>query len=259
MNEQAPNTPTEFEGAIVPHTAVLTTGGPMAAEIIATSPLGAPFVATRISFEIVVEGGRSVVRGAMQSAHDDKVMLRYVATEIVQRELDVWGLVHLEAFYVNLHRWKFPGEDWFYFRDNLPDLRDLDDIQIENACKSIQAAFMDVRYQIALGGALSDFRAAVLDRQRTGMHCYRAAECLRHCFAKPEEKERRGKHRDRMWKRMQEALGIPDSDNDLLLSASIPSRHGESVELPAEQRMELIRIARTTILNFARWAAEQPH
>jgi hypothetical protein len=185
-------------------------------------------------------------------------MLRAIATDLIQRNIDTWGLIHLEAFYVNLHRWRFLGEEWIFCRDNMPGLYDLDADQRKQASITMSRAFENPQYQLALSGALGDFRAAVLDRQRSGMLCYRAAECLRHCFIRPGDKERSGDHRRRIWNRMQDALGISEDDIRQLERASVPSRHGNAVDMTAEQRMELMRIARSVILNFAQWAAKQP-
>jgi hypothetical protein len=62
----------EFEGAIIPQAGLLTTDGVSSLEVVGGGALGAPFVATVVSFEIILVDGISVVQGNLRSAHDDR-------------------------------------------------------------------------------------------------------------------------------------------------------------------------------------------
>lgn len=96
-----------------------------------------------------------------------------------------------------------------------------------------------------LATALSDLRESIRSAH-TGYFCYRAVECIRQHFYKPEDK----RETDPSWKRLREALKIDREWIDEIGKYALPQRHGEEKFISGEEREKIMQHAWKVVDRF---------
>ena len=239
----------EFEGAVLPASSSLALSCTVEAQhLISADSVRGPLSHIRLNFEI---NGAHVQGQVVVVAAPSLLELRAFTTKTIQQELDIQGFLRGEGLVVNLHRWRAAGVETTY-DDHIPELRAE---RLEDDVSDIfRRSIVHRDLGPALGWALNDLRAAIVDRDRSSMHCGRAIESIRQVFYRPED----GKHAKESWKRMREALGLAEDDLKVITEASMPSRHGAMPYRSPEERLALIRMVRQVAVAYARYVSSMP-
>jgi len=236
------NEPVQFEGAILPASSRLT----FSCELGAQHQTDA---GRRTDIFLKFEINEAHVQGEVLAIGVPSLVdLRALATRLIQHELDIQGFLSCEGFVVNIHRLQVGGTEQI-FDDHISELRA--EMLEGNFVDLLHRAIAEPRFGPALGMAMHDVRAAILDRDLVPMHCNRAAESIRQVFVRPED----GKETKPSWKRMREALALTEAELKLLTDASVSSRHGGMPYMTGEQRLALIRRARQVIIAYTRYVS----
>ena len=89
--------------------------------------------------------------------------------------------------------------------------------------------------------ALSDLQAAITTPDDTAFFCYRAIECLRHCYEDSSSAETSDQERKSAWGRMRRALCFERSWIEDIERLSKEQRHGSQLSMPHEVRQMVMQ------------------
>ena len=173
----------------------------------------------------------------------DLATLRNIVENMIRSMVDAMGYVEGRGYDVEITSVVGgKGQPWSVFGVEISQLQE-EKIERPLDCIELLSLMFDpsqlknAEWSLASGQvrrAFADLRESIRSPQDTAFHCFRAIECLRQSFTKPEDKD---DDQILSWKRMGEALLIDKSWTDEFRETGMFQRHGAGVGVSAEERV----------------------
>ena len=233
-----------FSGKVFPERAAVTITFPYL--LVMQVPTGGRFRA-----KVLIE--TSQVSVVVDSDITDLATLRNYVEQTVRNFVDAYGYIEGRGYDVEISSATLETGDLVVFDVEVAELQNNKTERPVSFQEIIKLLFLDPTSSGQLGVlrmALAEIREAIRSPHDTGFHCFRAIECLRDHFVRPEDCD----ETKSSWFRLRDALQIDRSWFHPLEKYAFPQRHGSFPSMTGQERVEMLQRTWRVIDRFIQYA-----